>query len=116
MLSTSKHLNLPKADSLWKRCGVSLCAYILRGRGAAVDLTVFNPLHSENHRTLMIGGALIATAVLGKFLAGYAALWIRGNKRVIGVGMIPRGEVGFIFAQMGLTSGYLMLQCLVLWP
>lgn len=73
--------------------------------GAAVDLTVFNPLHSENHRTLMIGGALIVAAVLGKFLAGYAPFWFRGNKRVIGVGMIPRGEVGLIFAQMGLTSG-----------
>lgn len=73
--------------------------------GAAVDLTVFNPLHSENHRTLMIGGALIVAAVVGKFLAGYAPFWFRGNKRVIGVGMIPRGEVGLIFAQMGLTSG-----------
>ncbi len=73
--------------------------------GAAVDLTVFNPLNSENHRTLVIGGALIVAAVLGKFLAGYAPFWIRANKRVIGVGMIPRGEVGLIFAQMGLTSG-----------
>jgi len=73
--------------------------------GAAVDLTVFNPLHSENHRTLIIGGALIVAAVVGKFLAGYAPFWIRANKRVIGVGMIPRGEVGLIFAQMGLTSG-----------
>jgi Kef-type K+ transport system membrane component KefB len=73
--------------------------------GAAVDLTVFNPLHSANHRTLVVGGALIVAAVLGKFLAGYAPFWIRANKRVIGVGMIPRGEVGLIFAQMGLTSG-----------
>lgn len=73
--------------------------------GAAVDLTVFNPLHSENHRTLVIGGALIVAAVIGKFLAGYAPFWIRADKRVIGVGMIPRGEVGLIFAQMGLTSG-----------
>ncbi|MEX2316181.1 MAG: cation:proton antiporter [Pirellulales bacterium] len=73
--------------------------------GAAVDLNVFNPLQSENHRTLVVGGALIIAAVLGKFLAGYAPFWIRGNKRVIGVGMIPRGEVGLIFAQMGLTSG-----------
>jgi Kef-type K+ transport system membrane component KefB len=73
--------------------------------GAAVDLTVFNPLHAENHRTLVVGGALIVTAVLGKFLAGFAPYWIRGNKRVIGVGMIPRGEVGLIFAQMGLTYG-----------
>lgn len=73
--------------------------------GAAVDLTVFNPLHSENHRTLLIGGALIVAAVLGKLLAGYAPFWISANKRVIGVGMIPRGEVGLIFAQVGLTSG-----------
>jgi Kef-type K+ transport system membrane component KefB len=73
--------------------------------GSAVDLTVFNPLHAENHGTLLIGGALIVAAVLGKFLSGYAPFWFRGNKRVIGVGMIPRGEVGLIFAQMGLTSG-----------
>jgi Kef-type K+ transport system membrane component KefB len=73
--------------------------------GAAVDLTVFNPLRTENHRTLIVGGALIVAAVLGKFLAGYAPFWIRADKRVIGVGMIPRGEVGLIFAQMGLTSG-----------
>ena len=73
--------------------------------GAAVDLTVFNPLHAENHRTLLIGCALIVAAVLGKFIAGYAPFWYRGDKRVIGVGMIPRGEVGLIFAQMGLAAG-----------
>ena len=73
--------------------------------GAAVDLTVFNPFHTENHRTLLIGAALIVAAVTGKFFAGYAPFWIRANKRVIGVAMIPRGEVGLIFAQMGLTSG-----------
>jgi Kef-type K+ transport system membrane component KefB len=73
--------------------------------GAAVDLTVFNPLHAENRQTLVTGATLIVAAVLGKFLAGYAPFWIRANKRVIGVGMIPRGEVGLIFAQMGLTSG-----------
>jgi len=54
--------------------------------GAAVDLTVFNPLHSENHKTLLIGVALITAAVFGKYIAGYAPFWIRGNKRVIGVG------------------------------
>jgi Kef-type K+ transport system membrane component KefB len=73
--------------------------------GAAVDVRVFNPLSSDNHRTLLIGGALIAAAVAGKFFAGYAPYWIKENKRVIGVGMIPRGEVGLIFAQMGLSSG-----------
>jgi len=54
---------------------------------------------------LLVGGLLIAVAVVGKFLAGYAPWWFRGNKNVIGIGMVPRGEVGLIFAQMGLTAG-----------
>ncbi|WP_435020380.1 cation:proton antiporter [Tundrisphaera sp. TA3] len=73
--------------------------------GAAVDVRVFNPAVPENRATLMVGGLLIVAAVIGKFAAGYAAPWFKGNKRVIGVGMIPRGEVGLIFAQMGLSSG-----------
>lgn len=73
--------------------------------GASVDVSVLNPLHAANHSTLLVGGLLIVAAVVGKFLAGYAPFWFRGNKKVIGVGMIPRGEVGLIFAQMGLSSG-----------
>ena len=73
--------------------------------GAAVDVRVFNPLESANQQTLVIGGILILVAVVGKFAAGYAAPWFKGKKSVIGVGMIPRGEVGLIFAQMGLASG-----------
>jgi Kef-type K+ transport system membrane component KefB len=73
--------------------------------GAAVDVRVFNPLEPANYRTLLVGGLLIVAAVVGKFLAGYAPFWFRGRKSVIGVGMIPRGEVGLIFAQAGLISG-----------
>jgi Kef-type K+ transport system membrane component KefB len=73
--------------------------------GAAVDLSVLNPLDPANRTTLLIGGLLIVAAVVGKFLAGHAAVWFRGNKNVIGIGMIPRGEVGLIFAQMGLATG-----------
>lgn len=73
--------------------------------GAAVDVRTFNPLGEGGWNTLMVGGALTFVAILGKFFAGYAAFWFKGNKAVIGVGMIPRGEVGLIFAQMGLTAG-----------
>ncbi len=73
--------------------------------GAAVDVRVFNPLDAANHQTLMVGGLLLLAAVVGKLLAGYAPFWFRGNKMVIGVGMVPRGEVGLIFAQMGLSYG-----------
>jgi Kef-type K+ transport system membrane component KefB len=68
--------------------------------GAAVDVTVLG-----NRETLVGGGLLIVAAVLGKFAAGYAPFWFGGKKAVIGVGMIPRGEVGLIFAQMGLDTG-----------
>lgn len=73
--------------------------------GAAVDLRLLNPLDSANHRTLLIAGALILVAIATKFAAGYAPFWFRGKKNVIGVGMIPRGEVGLIFATLGLTAG-----------
>lgn len=73
--------------------------------GAAVDLSVLNPLNPANRITLTIGGLLIIAAIVGKFAAGHAPIWFRGNKNVIGVGMIPRGEVGLIFAQMGLATG-----------
>lgn len=67
--------------------------------GAAVDVRTFAEVE-----VLLVGGSLIAVAVLGKLAAGYAPFWIAAKKSVIGVGMIPRGEVGLIFAQMGLTS------------
>ena len=74
--------------------------------GAAVDVRVLNPLEPGNRPTLLIGGLLILGAVVGKFLAGYAPVWFKGNKNVIGVGMIPRGEVGLIFAQTGWLVAY----------
>jgi Kef-type K+ transport systems, membrane components len=70
--------------------------------GAAVDIrTLAQP------RALALGAALIAVGVLGKFLAGYAPFWFKGSKSLVGTAMIPRGEVGLIFAQMGLTTGAL---------
>jgi len=73
--------------------------------GASVDVTVLNPTDPANYKTLMIAGVLTLVAVLSKFLAGYAPFWFKGRKSLIGAGMIPRGEVGLIFAQMGLSSG-----------
>jgi Kef-type K+ transport system membrane component KefB len=73
--------------------------------GAAVDVGVLHPLEPGNRPTLLIGGLLILVAVIGKCVAGYAPVWFKGHKKVIGVGMIPRGEVGLIFAQTGLASG-----------
>ena len=68
--------------------------------GAAVDLGALG-----DARALMIGGALIAVGVIGKVAAGFAPWWFKGRHFLIGVAMVPRGEVGLIFAQMGLTTG-----------
>jgi Kef-type K+ transport system membrane component KefB len=75
--------------------------------GAAADLRLWNPLVAENRPTLAIGGALLAIAIIGKLASGWAVPWLRINRLAVGVGMAPRGEVGLIFAQIGLTAGIL---------
>ena len=47
---------------------------------------------------------LFVVAFLGKIVAGFAALKVKAKKLVIGIGMIPRGEVGIIFATFGLAN------------
>jgi len=68
--------------------------------GAAVDLRAL-----ANPRSIAIGVALIVCGVAGKIAAGYVPRWFRGRKLLVGAAMVPRGEVGLIFAQMGLSTG-----------
>ena len=68
--------------------------------GAAVDLRAL-----ANPRSIAIGIALIVCGVTGKIIAGYVPRWFRGRKLLVGAAMVPRGEVGLIFAQMGLSTG-----------
>lgn len=70
--------------------------------GASVDARTF-----ADGGMLVVGAALTVVAILGKLISGYAPWWFRGRKMLIGVAMVPRGEVGLIFAQMGLMSGAL---------
>ena len=72
--------------------------------GAAVDLKALNPFSATTRPFFIIGILLTIVAIAGKLLAGYAAFGRPMRKLVIGVGMIPRGEVGLIFAQLGLSS------------
>jgi Kef-type K+ transport system membrane component KefB len=73
--------------------------------GAAVELGTL-----ANSRALAIGGALIVVGIAGKVAAGFTPFWFKGRKLLIGVAMIPRGEVGLIFAQMGLATAALTAQ------
>jgi len=70
--------------------------------GAGVNLALL-----ANQEALLLALTLSATAVLGKLLCGWAAFGIPANKWVIGAGMVPRGEVGLVFASVGLSIGVL---------
>lgn len=56
---------------------------------------------------LGVAGLLLVVAVVGKVLSAGAVLGAPGDKILIGIGMIPRGEVGLIFATIGLSTGVL---------
>ena len=78
--------------------------------GAAVDIRVFNPFVGENIPILMIAGVLFIVAVVGKFVTGWTVFRKGINRFVIGFGMVPGGEVGLFFAQVGLAYGVLTAQ------
>jgi Kef-type K+ transport system membrane component KefB len=66
--------------------------------GMRTDLGVF-----AEPGVLGLAAALTAAAVLGKQLCA-AGVWGKGVDRLtVGIGMIPRGEVGLIFANIGLA-------------
>lgn len=67
--------------------------------GIQVKLESFFDWH-----VLLMSTGLIAAAVVGKLVSGYGAH--RGDDRLlVGIGMLPRGEVGLVFASIGRTLG-----------
>lgn len=76
--------------------------------GAKADLGVLNPAIAENRAGLVIAAFLIVVAIIGKVVTGWAVFGQPGiNRLAIGVGMVPRGEVGLVFAGIGSASGVL---------
>ncbi|MFL0605706.1 cation:proton antiporter [Cylindrospermopsis raciborskii] len=76
--------------------------------GAKTDLGVLNPAIPTNREGLVMATFLITIAIIGKVITGLAVFGQPGiNRLAIGVGMIPRGEVGLVFAGVGAASGVL---------
>ena len=70
--------------------------------GAKTDLSILNPSNPESLTDLWMAAFLIAIAVFGKVAASY--LIPRSgelNRLAIGLGMVPRGEVGLVFVGIG---------------
>ena len=67
--------------------------------GIDADLAQF-----AHGRVLATAAALLAVAVVGKLASAAGLLGSPGDRLLVGVGMIPRGEVGLIFATLGLRE------------
>jgi Kef-type K+ transport system membrane component KefB len=75
--------------------------------GAAVDFHRFSPAQAGGFGPLGVALGLTLLAIAGKLVAGWAAPWQPFRRLAVGIGMVPRGEVGLIFASLGLSSGVL---------
>ena len=76
--------------------------------GARADLSVLNPAVADNRAGLLIAIFLVAVAIVGKVVSGWVVFGIPDvNRLAIGIGMVPRGEVGLVFAAIGSASGVL---------
>jgi Kef-type K+ transport system membrane component KefB len=76
--------------------------------GSGLDLAVLNPFDAANHEGLVMAGFLLVAAVLSKVAAGWCYLSEEPTNRLaVGLGMMPRGEVGLIFLGLGTQTGAL---------
>jgi Kef-type K+ transport system membrane component KefB len=84
--------------------GVSelLVPFFLAGIGLHVNLAALS-----TSSTLLLATVVLAAAIVSKFIGcGLGALSLgKADALRIGVGMIPRGEVGMVVAQLGLSFG-----------
>ena len=73
--------------------------------GAGMDLSVINPSDPESRSALVIAGFMFVVAIIGKVAAGWAVFGKqKTNHLVVGLGMLPRGEVGLIFLGLGTAA------------
>ncbi|MDP3725421.1 MAG: cation:proton antiporter [Nanoarchaeota archaeon] len=66
--------------------------------GMGVDLTTLG-----DTRVLLLALAITAVAFIGKIVTGFAVE--KKDRWIVGFGMVPRGEVGLIFASVGASLG-----------
>lgn len=56
---------------------------------------------------LLVGALLAVAAIAAKLACGLGVVRRQAQRLPVGVGMVPRGEVGLIFASLGLATGLL---------
>ena len=100
-MALAEHVE-PRVHHLTHGVSELLVPFFLAGIGLHVDLKLFS-----TPRVLALAASILAVALLSKFVGcGLAALRLgRADALRIGVGMVPRGEVGMVVAQLGLSLG-----------
>ncbi|MBI4934319.1 MAG: cation:proton antiporter, partial [Actinobacteria bacterium] len=82
--------------------GNILIPVFFAGIGINADLqAMFKP------SVLGLAAVLCVVAVVGKLASALGTFGTRVDRLLVGLGMIPRGEVGLIFASIGLSNGVL---------
>lgn len=93
------------ADDLQRRLapvGHLLIPVFFLSMGIDTSLRAFTDV-----KAMSIAAVLLAVGIAGKVAAGLGVSRGTGDRLLIGIGMIPRGEVGLIFAALGLSGGIL---------
>ncbi|MGA0021955.1 MAG: cation:proton antiporter, partial [Vulcanococcus sp.] len=106
ILSASKHTHDIEAAVKPLVALFATVFFVLIGTG--MDLSVLNPLDPANREGLIVAAFLLAVAIAGKVAAGWSYISSEPtNRLVVGLGMMPRGEVGLIFLGLGSQAGIL---------
>ena len=94
-LATKEHHSL---DSLIHPIGAFLSPVFFVLMGMRADVRQF-----QDAQVLLLALVLTVVAIAGKVLAGAGAYGKGIDRLTVGLGMVPRGEVGLIFANVGLS-------------
>lgn len=79
-----------------------LVPFFLAGIGLHLDISVF-----RDRNTILLTVVIVFAAILSKLVGCGLGAWRLGREDMlrVGFGMVPRGEVGMVVAQIGLTLG-----------
>jgi Kef-type K+ transport system membrane component KefB len=106
ILSASKHTHAIQETVKPLVALFATVFFVLIGTG--MDLSVLNPFDHNNHQGLIMAAFLLFVAIVGKVAAGWSYVSAQPtNRLVVGLGMMPRGEVGLIFLGLGSQAAIL---------
>jgi Kef-type K+ transport system membrane component KefB len=100
-MALAEHVE-PRVHDLAHGVSELMVPFFLVGIGLHVDLRIFT-----TPSVVLLALAVLVAAVVTKFVGCGLAAWKLGRADAlrIGLGMVPRGEVGMVVAQIGLSLG-----------